>query len=783
MPLMAEPWTRGVWMRMPEVPGCALTFPPRNRLMVPQTLAKSRSASGAHIFAGAVVFSAGATCGRMTARASASTEVDEETRLALEQELASWGGDDDAEDDLSENDDAGELEPTETFDESDWRHWVEKISKETVWKALRGGSSKEEWEQVVLALRRGDVLTSTDEYEDALGFLAKKSEGWRDAEVILQCMWFNGFFPDHRHYALVMKALGSKQRWTKIIRLFEEMAEHDIKPSEHCYNLAIEAYGRIYETEGALQLLKAMAGDGHTPTLSSYHGILYALAKEGAWLKSLEILEDMLENEIQPTRRTFNLLVLAYSNGGEFARVLETIDYMQKMGLEPSILTFLYGMRAAESAGQIDQGLELFRRMKAQGLKTNEAIDEALMRICLAANDPDRALQFFDAAVQRRQNWRRRKPEEPVQKELGIYRQALRACELAAASGMPPGVGVVSYEDYALQLLLELRNAELKVDGTMYLHAVTTCEYVKSWSRVIALLREMKEKGIKVEGERLRSAYWNGILSAEEDDNVDQAFELFEQMKEYKLTVEPFMYISMVRMLEQHGQLARAHSVDTEFLEKQMKQFSQELMIHRKRNEWQEAVGVLDKIREQNLTPTLKITNTAMSALQKPGKWEMVLDLMDQMAKDGHRLDACSHTVAMSAMISAGELEKAVEQLEVMQKQGVHPTSLTYGRLIFALEAAGQPQRALYLWDEMRSKRIEPDRVAYESAIRACKSCEFWDAVLELYGEMKEKDKGPSRTSRQAASMAAERLGLAESVMQGATPTRIEDARVLEASS
>lgn len=723
----------------------------------------------------------------LSARATRAVEVDEEMQWQLEQELADWGDDEELSED---HDDEG----LEQFEDSDWRKWVPQLSKERVWNVLQSKDvSKEERKEVMLSLRRGDVLTSKEEYADALSLLAE-TKGWRDAEVILQCMWFNGFFPDHRHYALVMQALQRTQRWEKIVKLFEEMVEHDIPPSVDCYNLAIQAYGRKWETEGAMQLLKAMQADGHTPTLLSYHGLLHALAKEGAWVKALEVLEDMLEHQVVPTRQTFDMLVLAYSTGGEFAGVVQTIEYMQKMGLQPSAQTFLYGMRAAERAGEINQGLELFRRMKARGLKTNEKIDEALMRISLAANDPDRALQFFDAALQRRQNWGSRNPEEPVRRELGIYRQALRACELGAASGLPPGAGVVSYQDYALQLLLELQKAELPIDGNMYLHAVSTCEYQRSWLRVIALLREMKQKGITVEGERIRSAYWNGVRAADEDDNVDQAFELFEQMRENQLTLEPFMYITMVRILEKHGQLARAHSVDTDFQELQMKEFSKELMIYRKRNEWQEAIGVLDKIREQNLTPTLKVFNTAMSALQRPGsraelgasmprclrKWELVLELMEDMRKDGHVLDACSHTVAISAMISAGEIQRAVQQLEIMKQQKVPPTSLTYGRLIYALEEAGHPEQALYLWDELREKRIEPDRVAYEAAIRACRSCEFWDAVLELFGEMQEKDKGPSEASRDSASLAAQRLGLTESVMKGAVPA--SDAGLLEAA-
>lgn len=53
---------------------------------------------------------------------------------------------------------------------------------------------------------------------------------------------------------------------------------------------------------------------------------------------------------------------------------------------------------------------------------------------------------------------------------------------------------------------------------------------------------------------RFRSAYWNGILAADEDEDVDGAYDLFSQMKETGLTVEPFMYTTMIHMLEKHGQ-------------------------------------------------------------------------------------------------------------------------------------------------------------------------------------------------------------------------------------
>eukprot|EP00913_Durusdinium_trenchii_P030714 g28767.t1 len=360
------------------------------------------------------------------------------------------------------------------------------------------------------------------------------------------------------------------------------------------------------------------------------------------------------------------------------------------------------------------------------------------------------------------------------------------------------------------------QKAELELESTVYLHALTTCEYAKSWKRVIYLLKDMKERKIKVEPARFRSAFWNGILTAEMEQDVEEAFDLFQQMKENKLyrfplrlpfrrncdsqrwTVgrvkEDFMYEKVIRILERGGQLARATAVDQEFRDMQMGQYNKELKIHRSRNEWQEAIGVLDAIRADGLTPTLNVTNSAMSALQKPGKWELVLTLMSEMRWEGNLPDFCSHTVAISAMLSAGELARAVKHLEEMQQQGIEPTALTYGRVIFALEdpivgrANGHPEMALHLWDQMRRKEIEPDRVGYEAAIRACHRCEYWEAVLELFGEMqesgkgvdeqrcqrqceREKDKFASKVSRQSAAVAAERLGLASSVTEGATLT------------
>jgi len=715
-------------------------------------------------------------------------EVQEDEALELERELAEWGEDEDYEEEVEElegRDAERRGSGGKETNESDWQHWVPKLSKKAIWrvlKARRPDSAK--FKEVMLALRRGDVLTSLEEYEDALSLLCRRREGWRDASIILACMWHNGFMPDHRHYALVMSALSQTRRYEKTTRLFEEMAEHYIPLSPQCYYLGIEAYSKKEEVDGALQLFKDMQSDGYEPTLEIYATLMYELGKAGSWVKSLELFEDMLARSILPTRQIFNLLVLAYGSAGEFERVLETIDQMIKAGLEPNLTTFLWGMQAAERAGEMDKGLYLYQRMKDRGLKTHPKVDQALMRIAMAGNDPDRALQFFEAAIQRRRSYDKNAVDGPIWEEKGIYKQALRACQLAAASGTTPGFGISSYEDYALQLLLDLQKAKIKVDPSMYLHAISTCEYKKSWTRVIGLLQEMSERGFRVQGERLRSAYWNAILAAEDSHDPDKAWDLFEQMKLNRVTVEPFMYERMVLLLEKNGQLARAARLDEEFQNRQLTKYAQEIMVHRKRNEWEEAIGIVQKIRDDGIRPTIKIMNTALSSLQYPGKWELVLEIMEQMRADGYELDVCTHTVAVTSMITAGELEKASEHLQVMKKEGVEPTAMTYGRLMYGLEKADQPEKALYLWDEMRVQGIDPDRVGFETAVRACSKCQFDEAVLELYDEMKVRDKNPSRETARSAALAAERLGLSATVIEGATPItpeEPEDVEVLDA--
>ena len=57
--------------------------------------------------------------------------------------------------------------------------------------------------------------------------------------------------------------------------------------------------------------------------------------------------------------------------------------------------------------------------------------------------------------------------------------------------------------------------------------------------------------------------------------------------------------------------------------------------MHRKRNEWPEALEVLERIRSDGLTPSLKVTNTALSALQRPGQWPLVLETMEAMRSEG----------------------------------------------------------------------------------------------------------------------------------------------------
>ena len=55
----------------------------------------------------------------------------------------------------------------------------------------------------------------------------------------------------------------------------------------------------------------------------------------------------------------------------------------------------------------------------------------------------------------------------------------------------------------------------------------------------------------------------------------------------------------------------------------------------RKEGQWQQALALLDQMREKDVTPDVITYNAAISAREKGGQWQQALALLDQMLEKG----------------------------------------------------------------------------------------------------------------------------------------------------
>ncbi|CAE8617926.1 unnamed protein product [Polarella glacialis] len=635
------------------------------------------------------------------------------------------------------------------------------------------GVYKEGLEAALSALRRGDTENLSEKsYAIALDLLAK-AKMWQEADKILSCMWFNGHFPNAIHYSIVMDGFRRAQRYDKATKLYEEMSEHNITKNDRCYNVALASHARNGDLAATLQVLQEMKQDGFQPSEQSYTAVFTACAQEGAWLPALQLFEEMLDKEILPSPRVFTHLITACGNGGQFDRAMQMLKQMPDLGVKPDLETFIAGMSACARAGLVEEGLKLFQKMVSSDIEPTERAHEALMQIALSANDPARALNFFDGVVEGRNS---KVTVGPL-----LYRAALQACEMGATISEQLEPGALDYGDRALQLLVEMQEAGLETNSVIYMLAITSCERSGKWQKVITLLKEMEKKGMKVSGERLREAYQSALAACEENDQTEQAYVIYAEMERRKMPMSVGLTRRIIAMADKSGQFARADRLDQDLTSRQMKKYITAMVQFRKVNGWEGALHVLEEIREDGFTPTLVAHNTAISALQQPGLWELALQSMQDMNNTGMEPDIFTHTTAVGAMVSAGQMETAVSWMQHMETVGVLPNAFTYRHVVCAFEADGQWVRAMELWDEMRLREIEPDRETFEAAVKSCRRGELWEAVLELFGEMKELRLKPSSICMEAAREASERLGLADSVLQvseAPTPARRTPERV-----
>lgn len=196
----------------------------------------------------------------------------------------------------------------------------------------------------------------------------------------------------------------------------------------------------------------------------------------------------------------------------------------------------------------------------------------------------------------------------------------------------------------------------------------------------------------------------------------------------------------------------------------------------KKRNSWQNALALLDEMKNRGIEPNKVSFSVAVTACGNAGRWQRALELLDEMRALGLRINTITYNSAITALSKASRAaakqhraidrpnadklwQQTQELLKCMEDDGVRRDSFTYSAAMGACGMAGRWREAMGLIKTMKGDGIQPNKQVYTSAITACAKSRQWEPALALFNDLKEESQ-PDVISYNAlvgAGMAAEK--------------------------
>jgi pentatricopeptide repeat protein len=206
------------------------------------------------------------------------------------------------------------------------------------------------------------------------------------------------------------------------------------------------------------------------------------------------------------------------------------------------------------------------------------------------------------------------------------------------------------------------------------------------------------------------------------------------------------------------------------------------------RNNWQQALAALERMRESGLVPTTTLLNKVLTVCGRHKQWQLALSLLQQMRGlepgpgAGVPPSAVSYSIVIKAAGLAGQVSSALEVLQSMREDGkVVLDAVAYNAAITACRC--EPQQhlpdALSFFQEARDKG-HADVALYNALLGVYKAGGLWEPASQLLGDMLAGAKGApqpdamSFTSAIAACGAAQQPDAALQLLSRMAPRQVQ---------
>jgi pentatricopeptide repeat protein len=448
--------------------------------------------------------------------------------------------------------------------------------------------------------------------------------------------------------------------------------------------------------EAVEDLMKDARAKGLPLNKIHYNCAISVAGRLSLWEKSLGLREEMIAAGIEPNHITSNSIINALARGGEWEAALKEFAAMKR----PDSVSYSSAIDACCRGKKPDEALALLRQSQSAGLQSEWTFSSAMTALGDAGRWQE-ALALLDEMSSSDGN--APPPTTPC------FNAAINAL---ASAGQWQG---------ALSTLTRMKEEDVMPNAQSYCTVIAACGRGGRFGDAQALLREMRECGMKP----AVYAYSAAIQAAKKSDQVISLLQ--EMLREDVAPNLVTFNLALDRVTWQHGlvlfdEMAAFGIVPNE---KSYNSLARSLAMGKQDRK---AVLLIKTMRSQNMHASRSTLRACIGSCASAGSFKMATKLLRDLT--------------MLAYDGGAKLQP--------------PSKSLFDTVLRAAAEKGDWKAAKKLLDTMQEIGVPPDDTSCSIALRACTNDGRWSRALSLFKTYVDSGYAGPKSASAAVSAAAQ---------------------------
>jgi pentatricopeptide repeat protein len=329
--------------------------------------------------------------------------------------------------------------------------------------------------------------------------------------------------PDEILYNCIMDACLRFGEYDKMMQVYTEMCEDQVKPSSITCGIMIKAYGMSGQLDKAFEVYRQMKKNDILLSSVTYGCLMNACIKNDNLKKAFELYQEIKDNGVEMNTVLYTTLIKAYAKTRNLRQVIDVFNSMKKdKENSPNNITYNSVIDCCIKNNELGMAEKMFHEMVVSGLKPDIITFSTLIKGCLKLSELNMSVDYLYSM----KNFNI-KPDEVLLNsfldgcdKLQSYNKAVEIYNYILSHGVEPSMMSYSIMMKVYGRLNDFQSSKLLMDQ------------VKQKTKNISLI--------------IFTCYIKTCLSTR---NPDEAITTYKQFKSYKIQPDSITFSTLIKGL------------------------------------------------------------------------------------------------------------------------------------------------------------------------------------------------------------------------------------------